>query len=98
MSRLRAVEHNRTVLVAATSGVSAVIDPQGKVGDRSGLFTAETLVAVMLPWKQDRRGRQGWECFRSTPRSFLAVVGCALAWRRRSSAGWRRAPMPAAAL
>jgi apolipoprotein N-acyltransferase len=31
MSRLRAVEHGRTVLVAATSGVSAVVEPDGDV-------------------------------------------------------------------
>ena len=31
MSRLRAVEHGRTVLVAATSGISAVIGPDGSV-------------------------------------------------------------------
>lgn len=31
MSRLRAVEHGRTVLVAATSGISAVIAPNGAV-------------------------------------------------------------------
>jgi apolipoprotein N-acyltransferase len=30
MGRLRAVEHGRTVLVAATSGVSAVIAPDGR--------------------------------------------------------------------
>jgi len=31
MSRLRAVEHGRTVLVAATSGISVVIAPDGTV-------------------------------------------------------------------
>ena len=39
MSRLRAVEHGRTVLVAATSGISAVVAPDGEVvaaGARSG--------------------------------------------------------------
>jgi apolipoprotein N-acyltransferase len=30
MGRLRAVEHGRTVLVAATSGISAVIAPDGR--------------------------------------------------------------------
>lgn len=31
MSRLRAVEHGRAVLIAATSGISAVIAPDGSV-------------------------------------------------------------------
>ena len=45
MSRLRAVEHGRSVVVAATSGVSAVIDPAGHVRARTRIFTAATLVA-----------------------------------------------------
>ena len=45
MSRVRAVEQSRTVLVAATSGVSAVITPDGAVRQRTGLFTADALVA-----------------------------------------------------
>ena len=34
MSRLRAVEHGRAVLVAATSGISAVVAPDGRVEAR----------------------------------------------------------------
>lgn len=49
MSRVRAVEHNRTVLVAATSGVSAVIDPDGRVAQRTGLFTADVLLTQIHP-------------------------------------------------
>lgn len=45
MSRLRAVEHGRAVLVAATSGVSAVIGPDGALQERSGIFTRALLVA-----------------------------------------------------
>src|SRR5207302_9474640 len=45
MSRLRAVEHGRAVVVAATSGVSAVISPDGRVRQRTGVFTPATLVA-----------------------------------------------------
>jgi apolipoprotein N-acyltransferase len=44
MSQLRAVEHGRAVLVAATSGVSAVIDTNGSVRQRAEIFTAETFV------------------------------------------------------
>jgi apolipoprotein N-acyltransferase len=44
MSRVRAVEHGRAVLVAATSGISAVIAPDGSFVDRSSIFTRDLLV------------------------------------------------------
>ncbi len=44
ISRLRAVEHGRAVVIAATSGISAVIAPDGQVLDRSADFTADLLV------------------------------------------------------
>jgi apolipoprotein N-acyltransferase len=40
MSRVRAVEYGREVLIAATSGVSAVIRPDGSVESSVPLFTA----------------------------------------------------------
>jgi apolipoprotein N-acyltransferase len=45
MSRLRAVEHGRSVLVAATSGITAVIGPDGRVIARSGEFAPYVRVA-----------------------------------------------------
>ncbi|MGW2556032.1 apolipoprotein N-acyltransferase [Streptomyces sp. NPDC001635] len=44
MSRVRAVEHSRTVTVPVTSGVSAVIMPDGKITQRTGMFVAASLV------------------------------------------------------
>ncbi len=44
MSRVRAVEHGRDVLIAATSGVSAVIRSDGTVESTIGLFTPGYLV------------------------------------------------------
>ena len=44
MSRLRAVESGRAVLVAATSGVSAVIAPDGRLQASSRVFTRDVLV------------------------------------------------------
>lgn len=49
MSRVRAVEHGRTVVVAATSGVSAVIDPDGTVQQHTDLFVPAALVARVTP-------------------------------------------------
>ena len=45
MSRLRAVEHGRAVLVAATSGVSAVISPDGRMLQQTHVFTRKVLVS-----------------------------------------------------
>ncbi|MGH3889478.1 MAG: apolipoprotein N-acyltransferase [Pseudonocardiaceae bacterium] len=45
ISRVRAVEHGRAVLVAATSGVSAVIAADGTVEQHTTLFTPDALVA-----------------------------------------------------
>jgi apolipoprotein N-acyltransferase len=52
MGRLRAIEHGRPVLVAATSGVSAVSEPDGHLTARSDVFTADVLVRTVS-------GRQG---------------------------------------
>lgn len=43
ISRLRAVEHARPVLIAATSGISAVITPDGRVLAQSRQFTRAIL-------------------------------------------------------
>ncbi|HET6357000.1 apolipoprotein N-acyltransferase [Streptomyces sp.] len=45
MSRVRAVEHGRSVVVPVTSGVSAVIMPDGKIVQRTEMFTPDALVA-----------------------------------------------------
>ncbi|MEU0510960.1 apolipoprotein N-acyltransferase [Amycolatopsis sp. NPDC006125] len=44
MARLRAVEHGRSVVVAAISGVSAVIRPDGTVVGATELFTPASVV------------------------------------------------------
>ncbi|WP_017975735.1 apolipoprotein N-acyltransferase [Actinopolyspora halophila] len=44
MARLRAVEHSRSVVVASTSGVSAIIRPDGTVIEQSRQYTADLLI------------------------------------------------------
>jgi apolipoprotein N-acyltransferase len=44
ISRLRAIEHGRAVLIAATSGISAVIAPDGHVVEQSPELTPALLV------------------------------------------------------
>ena len=47
MSRIRAVEYGREVLITATSGVSAVIRPDGSVAATVPLFTPGFLVPTV---------------------------------------------------
>ncbi|MDQ0935493.1 apolipoprotein N-acyltransferase [Streptomyces turgidiscabies] len=44
MSRIRAVEHSRTVTVPVTSGVSAIIMPDGRITQKTRMFVADSLV------------------------------------------------------
>ncbi|MEI6622046.1 MAG: apolipoprotein N-acyltransferase [Actinomycetes bacterium] len=47
MAVLRAVEHGRTIMVAATSGVSAIIAPDGTIVDEAPMFAQDELVATI---------------------------------------------------
>ncbi len=47
MSRLRAMEHGRAVAHVSTVGVSALIEPDGRVVSRSALFTPDVLEAAL---------------------------------------------------
>lgn len=81
MSRLRAIEHHRSVLVAATSGVSAMISPDGSVVRQTGLFTADTIVA-RVPLHTDLTLAAE---LRSSPEilaAALTLLAALLAWRR----------------
>jgi apolipoprotein N-acyltransferase len=49
LTRLRAVEHRLWLVRATNSGVSAVVDPAGRVVARTGLLTRESLRAVVHP-------------------------------------------------
>jgi apolipoprotein N-acyltransferase len=81
MGRLRAVEHGRTVLVAATSGMSAVIAPDGHVQEHSEVFTRQVLVQrVTLRDARTLATRLG-----ALPELLLALLGAgavAVAGRR----------------
>ena len=47
MSRMRAQEYDRAVVVAATSGVSAIVAPDGTVEQRTAIFTSDALEAEL---------------------------------------------------
>jgi apolipoprotein N-acyltransferase len=48
ISRLRAIEHARSVVVASTSGISGIIAPDGTVQERAPEFEQATIVAPVV--------------------------------------------------
>jgi len=89
MSRLRAVEHGRTVLQASTVGVSAVVRPDGSVVDKTKLFTRDVLVQrVALRSSRTLADRVGaWPEVALAALGLLGAVLGAVAGRRRRPEG-----------
>lgn len=73
MSRVRAVEHGRATVQISTVGVSAVIEPNGAVVERTGLFTAEQMVAT-LPLRTSLTPATRWGGWLALAVDVLAVV------------------------
>jgi apolipoprotein N-acyltransferase len=73
MSRLRAVEFGRTVVVAATSGISAIVAPDGTVARSSELFTP----AVFVEEIAQRDAATVAQRLGAAPEWVLAAVGAA---------------------
>ena len=47
--QLRAIEHRRYLVRATNSGVSAIVDPAGRILGRTGLLTRENLHGTVHP-------------------------------------------------
>ncbi|MDX3853901.1 apolipoprotein N-acyltransferase [Streptomyces sp. AK02-01A] len=89
MSRVRAVEHSRTVVVPVTSGVSAIIRPDGEIVEQTGMFVPGALVAkVPLRSSITPATRLG-----TLPEGVLVAVAVAgLGWATVRSVRDRRRP------
>lgn len=94
MSRLRAVETGRATIQASTVGVSAVIEPDGTLVQRTDLFTSATMTAD-LPLRTSLT-----PAVRAGPAPIILAVliaaaaaasGAANAWRRRADRSSRPA-------
>ncbi|MFC7615285.1 apolipoprotein N-acyltransferase [Actinokineospora soli] len=95
MDRVRAVEHGRAVVVAATSGVSAIVAPDGSIVSSTGLFTPDALVErVPLRTATTIAHRLGAWPERVMVAVGLAALAAALVAGRRAR---RPAPQPDAA-
>ncbi|WP_372498308.1 apolipoprotein N-acyltransferase [Streptomyces marispadix] len=93
MSKLRAVEHGRAVVTAATSGISSVVGPDGTIRQRTQEFERDVLSAK-LPLRDEitTADRVG-----AVPEWVIAMVGvlaCAGAWYagRRGRTDHRHTP------
>lgn len=71
MSRLRAIEHGRAIVTAATSGISAIVAPDGKIEQRSKEFT-QTVLDADIPL---RDGTTTADRVGAAPEWTLAMVG-----------------------
>ncbi|QKW40585.1 apolipoprotein N-acyltransferase [Actinomadura sp. NAK00032] len=87
MSRLRAVEHGRTILVAATSGISAIVAPDGRMLDESREFVPDIQVRTVPA----RTARTPADRVGAAPEWALAALGLgavlAAAWTARKNEG-----------
>src|SRR3712207_2616835 len=73
LSRLRAVEHGRTVAIVATSGISAVVAPDGSVVDKTSLFTPAVIVVDIA----QRESSTVATTLGAAPEWLLAALGAA---------------------
>ncbi|MQA06361.1 MAG: apolipoprotein N-acyltransferase [Streptosporangiales bacterium] len=88
VSRLRAVEYGRPVAVAATSGISGVIEPDGEVRAKTGQFTRAVLVERLpVVTEQTLAQRLGPWPERLFVLVGLGAVGAAVYLRRRRVQG-----------
>src|SRR5690606_5404411 len=90
MSKLRAVEHNRAVVTAATTGISAYVTPDGKVSWQTRELVADmNVVTVPVRTQETIATKVG-----ALPEWALMVMGAAAAgvaaWRGRRRADHMR--------
>lgn len=92
ISRLRAVEHGRSVIHVSTVGVSGLIDPDGSVSAKTRLFTADqAVVSATLRTATTMSDRLGPWPERVAVAAFAMLLALGLVGGRR---GARHAPAP----
>jgi apolipoprotein N-acyltransferase len=79
LAKLRAVEHRRYLIRSTNSGVSALVDPVGRVPLHGATFTEEALIGVA----KFMRSKTGYEILGDWPWRLLALASLAMAFVRR---------------
>jgi apolipoprotein N-acyltransferase len=82
LAQFRAIEHRRYLVRGTNSGVSAVVDPVGRVVARSGTFDTESLAAP-IHWL---RARTVYEKLGDWPWLIVSMGAFAAAFRRANGA------------
>jgi apolipoprotein N-acyltransferase len=89
LSQLRAIEHRKYLVRAANTGVSAVIDPAGRLVARTAMHKQAALRSEAR-WLQ---GRTGYALWGDAPWYLVALVTAIMAfWRRPGSQQPQRIP------
>lgn len=96
ITRMRAIETGRTVLIASTSGISGVIQPNGKVEHKSGQFVRDVYVAnVPIRDTETLAIKLGaWPQWILTGLGIVGIVLALVARRRRRDDGPDAPPSP----
>ncbi|GAA1473913.1 Apolipoprotein N-acyltransferase [Corynebacterium felinum] len=94
MSQMRAIELDRAVVVAATSGVSALVSPDGTVTQHTEIFHAATLVED-LPLKNSITLAARFGSYIEWALVIIGLIACALCLRTSPQPARGRSPQRA---
>ncbi|WP_433157266.1 apolipoprotein N-acyltransferase [Kribbella sp. CA-247076] len=96
ITRMRAIETGRTVLIASTSGISGVVRPDGTVEHKSSQFVPDVYVASVPVRDAHTLATTlgGWPQWILTGLGLLGVVLALVARRRQAPSGPEAPPAP----